>query len=337
MLTRLSAAEGSELFYPDAQHPDSQQLSTVATIKGRRSMRNLTTMMVLLVLLTGSPLLSQTVPALTTQEVLGRNINGSQDQQRRSIPHRIAGNLYYVGTETLASFLVTTAEGHILINTNFESSVPLIQDSVERLGFSFQDVRIVLASHGHRDHVEGNALVKAITNAQVMIMAEDVPVVEQITPGDKPHPVDRALNHLDEVTLGDTTLIAHLTPAHTPGCTTWTLQVTEGGRSYDVVIQGCGLGTGRLVDAEGAMTDEVDQYIASFRYLRSLPCDIFLAAHGPQYNLMAKYQNIGSGENPFVDPMGYLTELDNWEKFFIAQLSNQVRSATRADERERGN
>jgi metallo-beta-lactamase class B len=131
------------------------------------------------------------------------------------------------------------------------------------------------------------------------------------------------LHHLDEVTLGGTTLVAHLTPAHTPGCTTWTMKIQDSGQSYNVVILGCGLGTGPLVDDAGNVTKEATDYIKSFRYLRSLPCDVFLAAHGTQYNLMAKYSNAGKS------PQGYQTELDNWEKFFTAQLAEQVKMAIR--------
>jgi metallo-beta-lactamase class B len=270
---------------------------------------------------------AQTVSALTVQELLARNINGTEAQQMRPIPHKIIGNLYYVGSETLSSFLVVTPQGHILINSNFERNVPLIKASVEKLGFSFKDIKILTTSHGHIDHVEGDAMVKEMTGAQVVMMAEDVPVVQKITPGGKPHPVDRIIHDHEEVALGGTTLVAHLTPAHTPGCNTWTTTIPEGGKTYNVVILGCGLGTGQLVDQNGKMTKEVDQYISSFRLLRTLPCDVFLAAHGPQYNLMAKYANAGNSTNPFIDPEGYKTELDNWEKYFIAQLGMQMQAA----------
>ncbi len=273
---------------------------------------------------------AQTVPALTVQEVLSRNINGERAQQDRPIAHKVIGNIYYVGTETLSSWLITTPQGHILINSTFERDVPVVKSSVEKLGFSFKDIKILLTSHGHIDHVEGDAMVKELTGAQVMVMDEDVVVEQKITPGGKAHPIDKVLHHLDEVALGGTTLVAHLTPAHTPGCTTWTMRTDEGGKTYNVVMLGCGLGTGRLVDENGKVTKEVDQYIASFRYLRSLPCDVFLAAHGPQYNLMAKYANVGKTPNPFIDPEGYKTELDNWERFFIAQLSEQLRASLNA-------
>jgi metallo-beta-lactamase class B len=277
---------------------------------------------------------AQTVRPMTVEEAIAfvdpkspTYINGSEEQQMHPIPHKIVGNLYYVGSETLSSFLVTTPQGHILINSTYEKNVPLIRQSVEKLGFNFRDIKVLVTSHGHTDHVEGDALVKQLTDAQVVMMAEDVPLVQKVTPGGKPHPVDRVIHHREEVALGGTTLIAHLTPAHTPGCTTWTMRIPEGGQTYNVVIQGCGIGTGPLVDANGKMTKEVDEYIATFKYLRALPCDIFLAAHGTQYNLKAKYDNIGNGPNPFIDPQGYQTALDNWEKYFIVNLSQQLKAA----------
>jgi metallo-beta-lactamase class B len=255
-------------------------------------------------------------------------VNGSEADQTRPLPpHKIVGNLYYVGTETLGSFLVVTPQGNILINSTFERTVPLIQQSVEKLGFNFKDTKILATSHGHGDHVEGDAMVKQMTGAQVVMMAEDVEPVRKIMPGGKPHPIDRIIHDRDQITLGGTTLTAYLTPAHTPGCTTWTMQIPDAGKTYNVVIQGCGLGTGRLVDQDGKIMKEVDQTIGSFKLLRSLPCDIFLAAHGRQYNLKAKSDNIGKGANPFIDPEGYQNELDNWQTYFIANLGQQIAAA----------
>ena len=118
----------------------------------------------------------------------------------------------------------------------------MIQKSVEQLGFKFSDIKILLGSHAHGDHQEGDALVKQLTGAQVMAMAEDVPALEAMKPGGKAHPIDKVLHDGEAVTLGGTTLVAHLTPGHTRGCTTWTLKAQEGGKSYDVVIIGS-LGT----------------------------------------------------------------------------------------------
>src|SRR5713101_8607066 len=117
-------------------------------------------------------------------------------------------------------------------------NVPTIRASVEKLGFRFRDTRILLGSHAHGDHMAGDAMVKELTGALVMAMAEDVPALEKMRPGNKPHPIDRVLHDGDRVTLGSTTLVAHLTPGHTKGCTTWTMKVQDSGKTYDVVIVG---------------------------------------------------------------------------------------------------
>src|SRR5215467_11126354 len=163
---------------------------------------------------------------------------GNNDWDKPFSPHKIIANVYYVGTKGLASFLITTPSGNILINSDFERNVPTIRESIEKLGFRFGDIKILLGSHAHNDHMEGDALVKELTGARVMAMAEDVPALERMRPGNKPHPIDRVLHDGDTVTLGGATLVAHLTPGHTRGCTTWTLKVQDGARSYDVVIIG---------------------------------------------------------------------------------------------------
>src|SRR5207244_10535786 len=169
----------------------------------------------------------------TPRSILARNMGTPEDQSAQFPPHKIIGNIYYVGTRTLSSFLIVTPQGNILINSTYERNVPIIQKSVEQLGFKFSDIKILLGSHAHGDHQEGDALVKQLTGAQVMAMAEDVPALETMRPGGKPHPIDRVLHDGDTVLLGGTTLVAHLTPGHTRGCTTWTMKVTDGGRSYD--------------------------------------------------------------------------------------------------------
>src|SRR5262245_60121177 len=133
-------------------------------------------------------------------------------------PHNVIGNVYYVGTEELASFLITTPEGHILINSGYETTVPVIRAAVEKLAFRFADIRILLGSHAHRDHMEGDALVKEQTGAQVMAMEQDVTLLREIRPGNKWHPIDRVLKDRDEVKLGGTILVAYLTAGHTKGC-----------------------------------------------------------------------------------------------------------------------
>src|ERR1051325_9467394 len=132
-------------------------------------------------------------------------------------PHRVIGNIYYVGPEQLATFLITTPEGHILINSDFEATVPVIRASVEKLGFKFTDIKVILGSHAHGDHMEGDALVKELSGARVMAMEQDVPWLRRMTPGNKPHPIDKVLKDGEQVSLGGTTLVAHLTAGHPSG------------------------------------------------------------------------------------------------------------------------
>src|SRR5437016_7338035 len=159
----------------------------------------------------------------TPRSILARNMGTEDDQTAQFPPHKIIGNIYYVGTRTLSSFLVVTPQGNILIDSTYERNVQTIEKSVQQLGFKFSDIKILLGSHAHGDHQEGDALVKQKTGAQVMAMAEDIPALKEIKPGGKEHPVDKILHDGDSVTLGGTTLVAHLTPGHTRGCTTWTM------------------------------------------------------------------------------------------------------------------
>jgi len=241
-----------------------------------------------------------------------------QDQTTQFPPHKVIGNVYYVGTRTLSAFLIATAQGHILINTTYERNVPVIEKSVADLGFTFADVKIVLGTHAHGDHQEGDALVKQKTGAQVMAMAEDVPALQAMRPGGKEHPIDRTLRDGESVTLGGTTLVAHLTAGHTRGCTTWTTRVQDAGRSYDVVIH-CSLrAPGTLAPAV------VAEFNRSFPLVRALPCDVPLGDHPGQYNMHAKHMKLPSGgANPFVDPDNCDLETDIQEAMFRAALEER--------------
>lgn len=267
----------------------------------------------------------------TQQQLFQRNIGGPDDQSTPFPPHRIVGNLYYVGTTSLAAFLVVTPQGNILINSTYERNVPVIQKSIEQLGFKFADTKILLGSHAHGDHQEGDALVKQLTGAQVMAMAEDVPALESMKPGGKAHPIDRVLHDGDTVALGGTTLVAHLTPGHTRGCTTWTLKVAGGGRSYDVVIIGSlGVNPGFQLVNNKEVPQMADEYARAFKISRTLPCDIPLGSHPGMYNLAEKYAKLGKGgPNPFIDPAGYKAELDLDEAMYRAVLDAQTKAAAR--------
>jgi metallo-beta-lactamase class B len=247
--------------------------------------------------------------------------------------HRIVGNTYYVGSKALATYLITTPEGHILINSGFEETVPLIRASVESLGFKMRDVKIILESHAHSDHVAGHALLKELTGAKVFVMRGDEGVigsggVGQYLYTDSRWPaceVDRVLKDREEVKLGGTTLVARLTPGHTRGCTTWTWRVADGDKSYNVVVIGSpNVNPGyRLVDNQD-YPEIAKDYAKTFEVLKSLPCDIFLGAHGEYYGMLAKYERVKETEkNPFLDPDGYRAYVELKEKAFRKTLGEQ--------------
>lgn len=248
-------------------------------------------------------------------------------------PHRVFGNVYYVGSEGLASYLITTSQGNILINSSLESSVPMIRESIEKLGFRFSDTKILLISHAHWDHCAGSALVKELTGAKYYVMDGDVDVVESGGKIDfqyggtndyKPTKVDRVLHDGDEVRLGDTVLVAHLTPGHTKGTTTWTMKVADGGKNLDVVIVGSpNVNPGYKLVNNTLYPQIAKDYEHMFAVLKSLPCDVFLGAHGDYYGMQAKYPRLGHGENPFIDPEGYKSYVAEREHAFKEELKKQ--------------
>ena len=267
---------------------------------------------------------AQTAKVWTPDELFRRNIGTREDQDTAFPPHKIIGNLYYVGTRSLASFLVTTPQGHILINSDYERNVPTVRGSIEQLGFKYTDVKIVLGSHAHADHMEGDALVKQHTGATVMAMAEDVPALEKMMPGGKPHPIDKVLHDGDEVKLGGMTLVAHLTPGHTRGCTTWTFREQENGRNYEVLIIGSvGVNPGMKLVNNPDAPQIAEEFNRAFATLRKFRPDIPLGSHPGMYNMAEKYAKVGKGPNPYVDPAGYTAELDIVEGVFRSQLAQQ--------------
>lgn len=251
-------------------------------------------------------------------------------------PFRIAGNLYYVGTDDLASYLVVTSKGNILINSDLEANVPMIKKSIEKLGFKFSDTKILLISHAHFDHAAGSQLIKQETKAKYMVMAEDVPLVESggktdfhyandptiYFPATK---VDRVLHDGDKVKLGTTVLTAHLTAGHTKGCTTWTMQVKENGKPYQVVMVGSlGVNPGYKLVNNTAYPNIAKDYEQAIKKMKSLHCDIFLGAHAGYFNLSKKHALLGqSSINPFVDSEGYKKHIAQKEIEFYTELQKQ--------------
>jgi metallo-beta-lactamase class B len=254
----------------------------------------------------------------TPRSILSRNMGTPQDQETQFPPHKIIGNIYYVGTKTLSSFLIVTPEGNILMDSTYERNVPVIAKSVADLGFKFSDTKILLGNHAHADHQEGDALVKQMTGAQVIAMAEDVPALKAMMPGGKEHPVDKIIHDGDKVTLGGVTLTAHLTAGHTRGCTSWTTTATEGGKTYNVLL-GCSLRT------PATLTPPlIEEFNRSFKVVRTLPCDVQLGDHGAQYGMQEKYAKLkNGGPNPFIEPATCMQEADLDEAMFHAQLEEQ--------------
>jgi len=265
----------------------------------------------------------------TVDDLFRRNIGTREDQGTPFTPHKIIGNLYYVGTRSLGSFLITTPQGHILINSDYERNVPAVRQSIEALGFKYTDIKILLGSHAHADHMEGDALVKQLTGATVMAMAEDVPALEAMKPGGKPHPIDRVLHDGDKVELGGMTLTAHLTPGHTRGCTTWTFNITEGGRTFGILVIGSvGVNPGMKLVNNPDYPQIAQDFQRSFAFLRAQHPDIPLGSHPGMYSMNEKFAKLGrGGASPYVDPAGYVAELDIVQGVFTSMLAQQQAGA----------
>jgi metallo-beta-lactamase class B len=253
-------------------------------------------------------------------------------------PFRIADNLYYVGSRGLASYLIVSPAGDVLINSSLESSVPMIRRSVEALGFKFTDIKILLISHAHWDHAAGSAEVLRLTSAKYMVMDDDAPVVESggakdFAYAERRYPrtkVDQVLHDGDQVRLGGVILVAHKTPGHTKGCTTWTMQTTDEGHVREVVIVGSWyVNPGyQLMDRPGKKASYptiAADYRHAFDVLANLHCDIFLGAHGSYFAMTDKLAHQAQAtNNPWVDPDGYQRALKERRQEFETELAKQL-------------
>jgi metallo-beta-lactamase class B len=269
-------------------------------------------------------------------------------------PLRIVGNVYYVGTRGLSSFLIVTPAGGIIIDSGAADSVPFIRANVEKLGFRLSDVKILLTGHAHFDHVGGHADLKRLTGAKVMVMDADREALESGVDrsalgadGWKPVAVDRVLRDGDRVTLGGVTLTAHLTPGHTQGCTTWTMEALQDGKKYKVAFTGSvTINEGVHLVGNTRVPAIAEQYAQAFRVLRRLEADVFVAQHGTVFGLEDKARKAtalaalrepqgrpepsrgttssGLGDaraNPFVDPLGYQRFVERAEQTYLKQLA----------------
>jgi metallo-beta-lactamase class B len=251
-------------------------------------------------------------------------------------PFKLIGNVYWVGTYDLSTYLITTDAGHIVINTGFAATVPEIKKGVEQLGFDFDDVEILTATHAHFDHVAGLAELKRLTGAQVLMSEADAVLLEDGGKSDfrfgddpatnfEPVPVDRRLKDRDTIALGGVTVTAHHHPGHTKGATSFTLTVREAGRDYRVVIANMGsINPGVTVSGMPDYPAIGDDYARTFAKQKALPVDIFLASHAQQFGLHEKYTP-GDAYDPdrFVDPQGYLAAVERLERTYVEQLARE--------------
>lgn len=249
-------------------------------------------------------------------------------------PLRIIGNVYYVGDDDLASYLIVTPKGDVLVNVGFEYSVEEIRARMKMLGFNITDIKILLVTHAHSDHAAALATMKKVTGAKMMAIEQETELIETGGRTDylfgpsgwfPPVKVDRQFKDGDSIELGGSSLIAHLTPGHTKGSVSYSMDVVEGGRTYKVLIANMGSinpGTEFLHNERYPKIRE--DYASTFRIQKELPCDVFLASHAGQFGLLTKWKP-GMPYDPqrFVDPDGYRRAVERLEQRFLATVQQQ--------------
>lgn len=252
-------------------------------------------------------------------------------------PRHLLANIYYVGAIGVSSYLFTSPEGHILLDTGFEDTVPLIQKSVEQLGFKLTDIKIIISSHAHIDHVGGHALMKKLTGARVFASAADARVLESGGADDyikwpkesilyAPVKVDRILADGERVTLGGTTLTVHLTPGHTRGATTWTTEAMADDKLQHVLFfSSASINAGTRLLHNPLFPDFAPAFEKTFATLKALPCDVFFAPHGNQFGMLQKFSQLDTrpAPNPFIDPAGWKRQIASAERGFREQLATE--------------
>ncbi|PYS01559.1 MAG: subclass B3 metallo-beta-lactamase [Acidobacteria bacterium] len=288
---------------------------------------------VLLIIMSSVFVWAQTSPLSPEQRA---TFHGRQSEAVE--PFRIVGNIYYVGARNIASYLITTPEGHIMIDTGTKEMHDVIRTNVEKLGFKLQDIKILLSGHAHFDHVQGHAAMKRLTGAKVMAIGEDARALEagaDLSPlgdeGWEPVKVDRVLKDGDTVMLGGTTLRAVLTPGHTPGCTTWTTGVEEKRRPYSVVFQACGgPNAGVKLIGNSKFPRLVENTLRTFQVQETLKPDIYLPMH-PETYFAGKVERIKAGEtpHPLFDPDAYTKLISETEANFQKRVQEERAKAIR--------
>jgi len=289
-----------------------------------------------LLIIAGAVVLSSQTSPLSTDA--RAQFHGPYSQPEEAF--RLIGNIYYVGAKNIASYLVVTPQGNILIDTGTTEMTPVITANVEKLGFKLRDIKIMLSSHAHFDHIGGPAAMKKLTGAKVMAIKQDAEALEagkDLSPlGDEgwaPVKVDRVLKDGDTVKLGGTTLRAVWAPGHTPGCTVWDADVADAGKNYNVAIFGCGGPNGavKLVGNQKFPTLVADT-MATFGKLKMLKPDIYVTGH-PQMLFAGKIGRMKNNErpHPLLDPgaQAWTKMLDAAQAAFEKRVAQEKGTATR--------
>lgn len=253
-------------------------------------------------------------------------------------PFRIIGNVHYVGASDIASFLIVTPEGLILLEGGFVETAPLIEKSVRELGYRVEDIKILLTSHAHLDHAGGLAELKRLSGAKLLATAPEAEGMARGGKGDfqwgdtlpfPPVVADQIIGDGETVTLGGVALTAHLTPGHTKGSTTWTMRATDHGRTYDIVFMASLSAPGYDLVNNAVYPHLGADILRSCERLRTLPCDVFVSSHGQFFSLTEKRSRLGGKENPFVDPAGYRAVIDKAEHDIRQRLAAEPPAGAR--------
>ena len=270
---------------------------------------------------------------LATKSLFAQADETSRSWNKPVAPFRIAGNLYYVGAIEITSYLITTPEGHFLLDGGFVETAPQIEHNIAELGFKLTDVKFLLNSHAHYDHAGGLAELKKVTGAKFLASEGDAPLLRSGGHGDfrfgdtltfPPITPDQIVHDGEVIRLGNQMVVAHLTPGHTKGCTTWTTKIRDGDKVYDVVFVGSQSALDYKFVGQESYPGITADFERSFALLNHLSCDIFLASHGSFFHFVEKHERLLRGDaNAFIDPNGYKAYLRESEQEFRDRLARQ--------------
>ena len=279
------------------------------------------------------------VPAQVSTE-LGIGVGSPDNNNEPRDPDHLIDNIWWVGHTRVGSFLITTPEGHILMDTTSAEEVHDVVENIVKAGFHLRDIKYIINTHAHGEHISGLATMKRLLPQAKIITSKDTAAIlavadskETRSEGFEPVKVDGYIGDKEELKLGGVTMVAHLTPGHAKGVTTWTMKVTDKGKQYNVVFMG-GMGTPTDEDEGTLLNNEIYPEILadfenSFKRLRSLPCDVFMTYRALSIDLdgkVARMKQDSNAANPFIDPKSCLAYIDLYEGRFTKQLAEEKKA-----------